>query len=135
MNITLETVDEVRQRSGVSYREAVEALDKAEGNVVDALVHLEEKQGNSSAVKEGMRRVYQTLQEMRMQFTLKDGSVIDIPVSWGAIGALLFPKWTAWGIMGMMLSQGAIQVKKSDGKSVSEKPVRAAGKEVQNQSS
>lgn len=41
--ITLEKVDLVKDRTGVSYTEAKEALEASEGNVVDALVFIENK--------------------------------------------------------------------------------------------
>ena len=43
MNITLEDIDAVRERSGASYEEAREALEVSGGSVVDALVYLEQK--------------------------------------------------------------------------------------------
>ncbi|NLC06741.1 MAG: DUF4342 domain-containing protein [Syntrophomonadaceae bacterium] len=42
--INLEKVDLIRQRLGVSYREAKEALEQANGDVVQALVFLEGQQ-------------------------------------------------------------------------------------------
>ena len=43
MAITIEAVDQVIERTGVSYKEAREALLASNGDVVDALVYLEEK--------------------------------------------------------------------------------------------
>ena len=45
MEITLESIDAVRERTGASYSEAKEALEKSEGSVVDAIVLLESKSG------------------------------------------------------------------------------------------
>ncbi len=44
MEITLEQIDIVRQRTGVGYKEAREALETVGGNLVDALVLLEKGQ-------------------------------------------------------------------------------------------
>lgn len=42
MEITLDKIDQLRKRANVSYKEAKEALEKNEGNIVEALAELEE---------------------------------------------------------------------------------------------
>ena len=42
MEITLEKIELVKDRTGVSYKEAKEALEAAEGSVVDAIINIEE---------------------------------------------------------------------------------------------
>ena len=42
MEITLEKIELVRDRTGVTYKEAKEALEAANGNVVDAIIAIEE---------------------------------------------------------------------------------------------
>lgn len=41
MNITLEKIDNLRERANVSYAEAKEALEANEGNMIDAIIYLE----------------------------------------------------------------------------------------------
>lgn len=41
MNITLENIDDLRIRANISYKEAKEALEKSEGNMIDAIILLE----------------------------------------------------------------------------------------------
>lgn len=52
MEITLEKIELVKDRTGVSYKEAKEALEAAEGSVVDAIIAIEEtvniKPGNKA---------------------------------------------------------------------------------------
>ena len=43
MEITLEKIELVKDRTGVSYKEAKEALEAADGSVVDAIISIEEK--------------------------------------------------------------------------------------------
>ena len=43
MNITLEQIDILRKRANVSYKEAKDALEKNNGNMVEALTYLEEQ--------------------------------------------------------------------------------------------
>ncbi len=42
MSISLEKVDQVKQRTGVSYKVAKEALEKSAGDVLEAIIYLEE---------------------------------------------------------------------------------------------
>ena len=42
MEITLEKIELVKDRTGVSYKEAKEALEDADGSVVDAIINIEE---------------------------------------------------------------------------------------------
>ena len=43
MEISLEAIDAVRERTGASYKEAKDALEQAGGSIVDAIVLLEER--------------------------------------------------------------------------------------------
>ena len=45
MEITLEKIELVKDRTGVSYREAKSALEEADGSVVDAINHRRDNQG------------------------------------------------------------------------------------------
>ena len=42
MEINLEKIELVKERTGCTYAEAKEALEKAEGSVVDAIIAVEE---------------------------------------------------------------------------------------------
>ena len=42
MEITLEKIELVKDRTGISYKEAKEALEAADGSVVDAIIDIEE---------------------------------------------------------------------------------------------
>ena len=44
MAITLEQIDIIRKRANVNYKEAKEALEKFDGNMVEALAYLEEQE-------------------------------------------------------------------------------------------
>lgn len=90
----LEKIDILRARLGVGYKEAREALEAAGGDVVQALVNLEEKKRNMG------ERLHAQGQEMVGQFKnlvhrgknykikLKKGdeTVFEVPASVGALG-------------------------------------------------
>ena len=101
MEISLEAIDAVRERTGVSYKEAKEALEQTGGSVVDAIVLLEDKSSAKtddilekikSAVKEG------NVNKIRI---VRDGKeLLTIPVNAGIAGGLVglaVAPW--WGIL------------------------------------
>ncbi|MGM0379192.1 MAG: DUF4342 domain-containing protein [Bacillota bacterium] len=44
MNISVEKIDELRERKDVSYEEAKDALEHSDGDLLDAIIYLEEKE-------------------------------------------------------------------------------------------
>ena len=46
IDISLEKLDMIKERTGVSYGEAREALETCDGDVVDAIIYIEEKKNN-----------------------------------------------------------------------------------------
>ena len=56
MEITLEKIELVKDRTGVSYREAKEALEEANGSVVDAIINIEESMDYINAHEEDEER-------------------------------------------------------------------------------
>jgi|LGOV01.1.fsa_nt_gb hypothetical protein len=55
MNITLETIDDLKNRTNASYSEAKDALEKNNGELIDAIIYLEKK-GISSSKKDSKKK-------------------------------------------------------------------------------
>ena len=53
MEITLEKIELVKDRTGVSYKEAKAALEAADGSVVDAIINIEEDIDTSASTVTG----------------------------------------------------------------------------------
>lgn len=129
-DITLEKIDIIKERTGVSYTEAKEALQECESNVVDALIYIEAKQKKYPIFN--MDEVYTTKEEFLawIKDTVKKGNVtrikikkdetvvIDIPVNAGiAAGmfALIYPALIGIGILTAVLTKVTIEITKADG--------------------
>lgn len=71
MNITLEKIDDLRKRANVSYKEAKEALEKSEGNMIDAIILLEDENKTvyDRAKNENYRRKHQERMNERHEKT------------------------------------------------------------------
>lgn len=127
MEISLEKVDQVRDRTGVTYKEAKEALELANGNVVNAIILIEEKQNVkwteniSGAGNEVLEKLKEIIKKGNVTKILlkRDGEIImNIPVTAGAIGAILSPPIAMGGILAALVSKCKIEIVKTDGEVV-----------------
>lgn len=106
MKITLEMVDEVIARTGASYQEAKDALLKADGDVLEAIVLLEEQA--QAPTEHPMIRVLKDLVEKGKVSRIlveRDGNqILNIPVAAGVIGGLIFATPTVIAITAAIVS-------------------------------
>ncbi|APC41297.1 DUF4342 domain-containing protein [Clostridium estertheticum] len=128
--ITLEKIDIIKERTGVSYTDAKEALEECDANVVDALIYIEAKEKKSA--KFNMDEMYTTKDEFlswikeiarkgnvtRIKIKRDDKVVIDIPVNAGiAVGivGLCIPYLFGIGIFAAVVTNVTIEITKADG--------------------
>ena len=101
MEITLEMIDAVRERTGASYSEAKEALEKSEGSVVDAIVLLEKKSGvKTDEIIEKIKALVKEGNVNKIRVKRGDQVLLTLPVNVGIIGGLVglaAAPW--WGIL------------------------------------
>ena len=114
MEINLEKIELVKDRTGASYAEAKEALEAAEGSVVDAIIAIEEKLNKDYESVDGASLkdspVFEKLKEIvdkgnvtRILITKDDTTIVNFPVTIGVVGAVLVP----WGaILGIAAAVG-----------------------------
>ncbi len=97
MNITLESIDEVRSRAGVGYEEAREALEATNGNVLDALVYLEQKQRSSSNdLLERVKAVVKEGNVNKIRMKQNDKVLLTVPVNVGIVGGVVGLATAPW---------------------------------------
>lgn len=112
MEIKLEDLDQVRERTGVSYAEAKMALEEADGNVVDAIVALEEKnvkttEKNSEVAKEIVEKIKKAFKEgnvTKIQMKREGKIILSIPVNVGIVGGIVGASFVPWAIIPAMLA-------------------------------
>lgn len=104
MEITLEKIELVKDRTGVTYKEAKEALEAADGNVVDAIIEIEQSIDQSSASKLGaqkealidrMKEIFKKGNVSRILVTRDGDTILNIPLNVGVIGTVVAP----WGVI------------------------------------
>lgn len=101
MEITLEMIDAVRERTGASYADAKAALEKADGNVVDAIVLLESKSGvKTEEILEKIKALVKEGNVNKIRIKRGDQVLLTVPVNVGIVGGLVglaAAPW--WGIL------------------------------------
>lgn len=124
--ITLEKIDVIRQRTGLSYAEAKELLEKNNGNVVDTLIYIENNQKSfTQNISDFSNDLLDTIKDIikkgnvnRIRIKKDEKVLIDIPVSAGlAAGALslFYPSILAIGAIAAVASRVQIEIERPDG--------------------
>lgn len=127
MEITLEKIELVKDRTGCTYAEAKAALEAAEGSVVDAIIALEEKfnaehdKVDGASLKDSpifakMKEIVEKGNVSRILVTKGDKTIVNFPVTAGVIGTLLVPWGAILGIVAAMGTQCSIDFVDDKGK-------------------
>lgn len=122
--ITLENIDIIRGRTGISYKEAKEALERNQGNLLEALIELEDKKDTkwtdsfsvrSSDVIDKVKELLHEGNVNKISIKSEGRTVVEIPVALGAIGAVVLPQIAALGVLVAMFKRCSIEVVRNDG--------------------
>ncbi|MBP2649674.1 MAG: hypothetical protein H6Q74_499 [Firmicutes bacterium] len=117
--ITLAKIDLLRERTGISYREARDVLTKVHGDVVEALIDLEGEKKNSwteefsvksSEVIDKVKDLVREGNVTKIRVKHEDKVLVDIPVTLGAIGAVVLPQLAALGVLVAVFKRCTIEV-------------------------
>ncbi len=122
MEITLEKIELVKDRTGASYKDAKEALEKTGGSVVDAIILIEDAvdqpETKDSAVRGMLDKVKAAIHKgnvSKVSVKKDDETVLNIPVNVGIVGSVLFPWAVVAGIIAALGTKCMIEILKSDG--------------------
>lgn len=126
MEDLLEKMELVKAKTGVSYTMAKEALDNTNGNVVDAILYIENRRKGktmgsieSFTVKgaellDKLKDIIHKGNVSRIRVRKDEKVYLDIPVTAGAISVLLLPKIAALGTAIALLAQCTIEVERNE---------------------
>ena len=115
MDINLEKIELVKDRTGCTYAEAKEALEKADGSVVDAIIDIEERLNKDFDAVDGgslkdspvfakMKEIVDKGNVTKILISKNGKTIVNFPLTAGVIGAVLIP----WGaILGIVAALGA----------------------------
>ena len=128
MEITLEKIELVKDRTGVSYAEAKEALEAADGSVVDAIISIEETidrkdsrsfSSQGTAVLDNLKDLIKKGNVAKIVVKKDDEVVLNIPVNLGIIGTVVAPWGAVLGVVAAFGFKCVVEVVKDDGSSIS----------------
>ncbi len=131
MDISLEKVDIVKDRTGATYKEAKEALEKCEGDVLNAIIYLEEQGENKNNEKIESNKS-ETVEEFKVWLKdlidkgnisrikiSKDGKkIVDVPVNAGiaaGVIAIIIPPILAFVVVAAVVTAVTIEITRTDG--------------------
>jgi ElaB/YqjD/DUF883 family membrane-anchored ribosome-binding protein len=125
MEITLEKIELVKDRTGVTYAEAKQALEENDGSVVDAIIDIEETVNASRkdiSIGEKSAALFTSLKELvqkgnvaRIQVK-KDGEIVlNMPLNAGIVGIAIAPLAAVIGAVAAFGFKCSIEVIKTDG--------------------
>lgn len=81
MKVTLEQIDELRNRVNVSYEEAKSTLEKNDGDLIKSIIELEKKKGRKAETKGNFTSFTNRLLSLKLSIRNKDGeTVLNIPL-------------------------------------------------------
>lgn len=128
MEISLEKIELVKDRTGVSYKEAKEALKEADGNVVDAIIYIEENVNSKGKFKFGGEEKNEMLEKLKdfvkkgnvskIVFKKNDEIILNIPVNAGVIGFALAPWASIAGTAAALVTKCKVEIVKDNGEVV-----------------
>ncbi len=125
MEITLEKIELVKDRTGVTYAEAKAALEEADGSVVDAIIAIEETI-NAGQKKRGFGKkgeaLFDSIKELikkgnvaKIQVKKDDEMILNVPVNAGIVGVVIAPLASVVAVVASFGFKCTIEVVKDDG--------------------
>lgn len=121
--INLELVDELRKRANVTYDEAKEALEKCNGDILEALIYLEkEKKVNTTKTNCKESSFFASLKALikkchAIKFLIKkdENVVINLPLTIVILVTIILPPLTIAALLIALFTNHKIRFIKPDG--------------------
>lgn len=134
-NVTLEQIDKVIERfPNISYAEAKEALIIADGDIIDAIIYLEQMKKSSKLkikakaeevlgkdteqIKDQLKEMLKKSNVIRIVIEKEDRTIMNIPITIGVIGLALGPLVTLVGLSAAVLGKFNIKIENEEDKTV-----------------
>ena len=130
--ITIEAIDQVMERvPGATYAEVKEALIKSDGDVIDAIILLQENSADrdkndekksfedvfgkdSDKIKEEITELLRKSNVIRIVIEKNGKIIINIPIAVGVVGVVFAPILTLVGLSASVLAKCRIKIENED---------------------
>jgi len=126
MSISLEQIEALRERAHVSYEEAKDALEKCNGDIVEALVYLEknnkikEEKVNSkcSSLWDKFLALIRKGNNTKFVIKKKDREIISMPVTVTIIATVIAPHFAVIGLIIALITGHRIKIEGKPGENM-----------------
>lgn len=125
MEITLEKIELVKDRTGVTYAEAKQALEENDGSVVDAIIDIEETVNagrKERSFGDRGQALFGKLKELvkkgnvaRIQVKKDEEKILNVPLNAGILGIAIAPLASVVAVVAAFGFKCSIEVVKTDG--------------------
>lgn len=123
METSLEKIDAVIARTAATFKEAKEALEKTEGDVVEAIILIEEsrKSWTDNISRRGEQMIEKVKEILRKgnvtKITVKrdERIIMNIPMTAAALGTIISAPLTLIGLGSAIIAKCTIEIEKEDG--------------------
>lgn len=123
MNITLEQIDTLRERANISYVEAKKALEKCNGDLVEALVYVEKNNKMRTVEKNnGVNNFFNVIGNIiskgnKMKFIIrnKEINLLNIPVTLAIIIGVFTMPISLFLLLAALFTNHRITIKNNNG--------------------
>jgi len=124
-NENLQKIDEILRRTNTDYSTAKQALETANGDVLEAIIFIEnmnKNKTNASTCSNKGEQIMSQLKDMMSKgnatkLTIKKNNdvIVNLPITAGLIGAFIAPFLSAAGITAALLTQCSVEITQADG--------------------
>lgn len=124
MEDLLKKIDEVVKRTNCSYENAKLALDKSNGDVLEAVIYIEQNKKccNDSELKKTGEEILNEIKKIIdmgnvTKLTIKKNNeiILNIPITAGAVGVIVAPFLSLAGLTAAILTECKIEITKDSG--------------------
>lgn len=122
MSISLELIEKLKEKVNISYADAKEALEKCNGDLVDALIYLEKEnkikaapeEKKSSGFWDKVKRGVKRCNDTRLVISKKDETVLNISLTIFIILGLIATPFVLFVILLLLFTGHRFRVKTAD---------------------
>lgn len=120
----LKKIDEIVNRTYVSYEIAKQALEDADGDILEAVILIENKNKSFSSsdakmkgeqILEEIKKVLKKGNATKITIKKNNETIVNIPITAGVVGVMLAPFLATAGVTAALLTQCSVEILQEDG--------------------
>ncbi len=120
MDEKIDIIDEIVKRTGATYKEAKEAYENSDEDLLNAIIYIEEQKGKKNLkdddILEELKKLVNEVNGTKIIVEKDNETVLNLPITAGAIGLVLAPLLSIGGLTLAVLSKYEITIIAKDGK-------------------